>query len=98
MWMNVIIALCGAFLFFLLITGCVLKIGRDSLCTSVTSIVPNVTRCNNTPKQSFLNELLKMYVLMLISLFVKAVRMHRINPGPLHLKEKASTTGCSELR
>lgn len=52
-WMNGIIALCGAFLFFLLVTGCVLKIGRDSLCSSVTSTVPNVTRCDRPPKRYF---------------------------------------------
>ncbi|KAM9425103.1 transmembrane protein 179B [Pholidichthys leucotaenia] len=44
-WVNVIMAMCGFFLFFLLITGCVLKVGRDSFCSSVTSVVPNVTRC-----------------------------------------------------
>lgn len=43
--MNLIIAACGAFLFFLLISGCMLKIGRDTLCHSVTSNVPNVTSC-----------------------------------------------------
>ncbi|KAI3376509.1 hypothetical protein L3Q82_016966, partial [Scortum barcoo] len=46
MWMNLIVAVCGAFLFFLLITGCMLKkIGRDSLCNSVIQSVPNITRC-----------------------------------------------------
>ncbi|XP_051284910.1 transmembrane protein 179B [Dicentrarchus labrax] len=45
MWMNLIVAVCGAFLFFLLITGCMLKIGRDSLCNSVIHAVPNITRC-----------------------------------------------------
>ncbi|CAG04604.1 unnamed protein product [Tetraodon nigroviridis] len=52
-WMNVIIALSGAFLFFLLVTGCVLKIGRDSLCSSVTSVVPNVTSCENAQNKSW---------------------------------------------
>ncbi len=42
--MNLIVAVCGAFLFFLLITGCMLKIGRDSLCNSVIQAVPNITR------------------------------------------------------
>uniref|UniRef100_A0A3Q0TFY9 Transmembrane protein 179Ba n=1 Tax=Amphilophus citrinellus TaxID=61819 RepID=A0A3Q0TFY9_AMPCI len=44
-WMNVIIVVCGIFLFFLLVTGCMLKIGRDSLCASIAHTVPNVTRC-----------------------------------------------------
>ena len=70
--MNVIIALCGAFLFLLLIAGCVLKIGRDSLCSSVTSTVPNVTKCNNTQKRHCQNELLKMSDLMLVAFFCKS--------------------------
>lgn len=45
-WMNVNLAVCGVSLFFLLITGCVLKIGRDSLCDSVLRAVPNMTRWN----------------------------------------------------
>ncbi|KAM3590985.1 uncharacterized protein V6R79_020076 [Siganus canaliculatus] len=47
MWMNLIVAACGAFLFFLLISGCMLKIGRDSLCKSVLQTVPNITRCED---------------------------------------------------
>lgn len=43
-WINGILVVCGAFLFFLLVSGCILKIGRDSLCNSVIQIVPNVTR------------------------------------------------------
>ncbi|XP_024143371.1 transmembrane protein 179B [Oryzias melastigma] len=45
MWMNSIIIVCGVFLFFLLITGCMLKIGRDSLCDSILHTVPNITSC-----------------------------------------------------
>lgn len=45
-WANVNVAVCGVFLFFLLVTGCVLKIGRDSLCDSVLHTVPNMTRWN----------------------------------------------------
>ncbi|XP_071333866.1 transmembrane protein 179B [Trachinotus anak] len=44
-WMNLIMAVCGVFLFFLLVTGCMLKIGRDSLCNSIIQSVPNITRC-----------------------------------------------------
>ncbi|XP_047465858.1 transmembrane protein 179B [Mugil cephalus] len=45
MSMNVVVVLCGVFLFFLLITGCMLKIGRDSLCSSITKTVTNITSC-----------------------------------------------------
>ncbi|XP_077401225.1 transmembrane protein 179B isoform X2 [Vanacampus margaritifer] len=44
-WMNVALVVCGVFLFFLLISGCMLKIGRDTLCNSVTASVPNITSC-----------------------------------------------------
>uniref|UniRef100_H3D654 Transmembrane protein 179Ba n=1 Tax=Tetraodon nigroviridis TaxID=99883 RepID=H3D654_TETNG len=77
-WMNVIIALSGAFLFFLLVTGCVLKIGRDSLCSSVTSVVPNVTSCENAQNKSwaspikggrFYNSLLKAETAVWVNFF-----------------------------
>uniref|UniRef100_A0A668A396 Transmembrane protein 179Ba n=2 Tax=Myripristis murdjan TaxID=586833 RepID=A0A668A396_9TELE len=45
MWLNLTLGVCGVFLFFLLISGCMLKIGRDTLCNSVTSAVPNITSC-----------------------------------------------------
>lgn len=45
MWMNLTLGVSGVFLFFLLITGCILKIGRDSLCTSIIHTVPNITSC-----------------------------------------------------
>uniref|UniRef100_A0A3P9KTH7 Zgc:110591 n=1 Tax=Oryzias latipes TaxID=8090 RepID=A0A3P9KTH7_ORYLA len=45
LWMNLIIIVSGIFLFFLLITGCMLKIGRDSLCNSIQQTVHNITYC-----------------------------------------------------
>ncbi|XP_058482293.1 transmembrane protein 179B [Solea solea] len=56
-WMNLIVAMCGVFLFFLLITGCMLKIGRDSLCNSITSAVPNVTRCEEAQTRKWVSPL-----------------------------------------
>ncbi|XP_068164351.1 transmembrane protein 179B [Antennarius striatus] len=44
-WMNVMLVLSGVFLFFLLVTGCMLKIGRDTLCKSIVNAVPNITSC-----------------------------------------------------
>uniref|UniRef100_W5M2I0 Transmembrane protein 179Bb n=1 Tax=Lepisosteus oculatus TaxID=7918 RepID=W5M2I0_LEPOC len=34
LWMTVSLAVCAVFLFFLLVTGCILRIGRDRLCQS----------------------------------------------------------------
>ncbi|XP_051557590.1 transmembrane protein 179B-like [Myxocyprinus asiaticus] len=43
--MKITLGVCGVFLFFLLVTGCILKIGRDRLCDSVLSQMTNITRC-----------------------------------------------------
>ncbi|XP_038587669.1 transmembrane protein 179B [Micropterus salmoides] len=56
-WMNLTVAVCGAFLFFLLITGCMLKIGRDSLCSSVLQAVSNVTRCEDAQTKNWVSPL-----------------------------------------
>ncbi|XP_028843255.1 transmembrane protein 179B-like [Denticeps clupeoides] len=47
LWMNVTLCVCGVFLFFLLITGCILKIGLDKLCESLQQKVTNLTRCSD---------------------------------------------------
>ncbi|XP_019950930.1 transmembrane protein 179B [Paralichthys olivaceus] len=57
MWMNLIVAVCGIFLFFLLITGCILKIGRDSLCNSVLHAVPNITSCEEAQTRTWASPL-----------------------------------------
>ncbi|XP_020499333.2 transmembrane protein 179B [Labrus bergylta] len=57
MWMNMIVIVCGAFLFFLLITGCMLKIGRDSLCHSVITNVPNITSCEEAQTRQWVSPL-----------------------------------------
>ncbi|XP_075943035.1 transmembrane protein 179B-like [Anarhichas minor] len=53
--MNLIIAVSGFFLFFLLITGCVVKIGRDSLCNSVIQSVPNITSCEEAQTRKWVS-------------------------------------------
>ncbi|XP_076828768.1 transmembrane protein 179B [Brachyhypopomus gauderio] len=44
-WMGITLAVCAVFLFFLVVTGCILKMGRIKLCESVLH-VPNITRCD----------------------------------------------------
>ncbi|XP_029310811.1 transmembrane protein 179B isoform X2 [Cottoperca gobio] len=56
-WMNLIVAVSGVFLFFLLITGCMLKIGRDSLCDSVIQNVHNITRCEEAQARKWVSPL-----------------------------------------
>ncbi|XP_068569615.1 transmembrane protein 179B [Cebidichthys violaceus] len=55
MWMNLIIAVSGVFLFFLLITGCVVKIGRDTLCNSIIQNVPNITSCEEAQTRKWVS-------------------------------------------
>ncbi|XP_055757302.1 transmembrane protein 179B-like isoform X2 [Salvelinus fontinalis] len=54
-WLNMTLVVCGVFLFFLLVTGCVLKVGRDSLCDSVLHAVPNVTRCEQAQSRTWIS-------------------------------------------
>ncbi|XP_037116369.1 transmembrane protein 179B [Syngnathus acus] len=54
-WMNVTVGMSGIFLFFLLISGCVLKIGRDTLCNSVTRSVPNMTSCEEAQTKKWVS-------------------------------------------
>ncbi|XP_054609334.1 transmembrane protein 179B [Dunckerocampus dactyliophorus] len=57
MWMNLTLVMCGIFLFFLLITGCMLKIGRDTLCDSLTHTVPQITSCEETQMRKWVSPL-----------------------------------------
>lgn len=43
-WMTISLLVSGVFLFFLLVTGCTLKVGRDKFCESVVSTVTNISR------------------------------------------------------
>ncbi|KAM4713840.1 transmembrane protein 179B isoform 1-T3 [Anableps anableps] len=56
-WTNLMIFVSGIFLFFLLVTGCMLKIGRDSLCDSILHAVPNVTRCDEVQSKKWVSPL-----------------------------------------
>ncbi|KAM9827357.1 transmembrane protein 179B [Neosynchiropus ocellatus] len=56
-WMNAMVGVSGVALFFLLISGCMLKIGRDSLCESVLSRVPNITRCEEAQSRTWASPL-----------------------------------------
>ncbi|KAJ8255058.1 hypothetical protein GJAV_G00200470 [Gymnothorax javanicus] len=46
LWVNLTIAVSIVYLFFLLVTGCILKIGRNQLCESIIHL-PNITRCED---------------------------------------------------
>nr|XP_061811003.1 transmembrane protein 179B-like [Nerophis lumbriciformis] len=54
-WMNLVVFMCGVFLFFLLISGCVLKIGRDTLCDSVMRSVSNISSCEEAQTKKWVS-------------------------------------------
>ncbi|XP_077597757.1 transmembrane protein 179B isoform X1 [Stigmatopora nigra] len=54
-WANVALVNCGVFLFFLLISGCVLKMGRDSLCDSVLRSTSNISSCEEAQTKKWLS-------------------------------------------
>ncbi|KAM8898993.1 transmembrane protein 179B isoform 1-T4 [Spinachia spinachia] len=56
-WLNLIVGASGFFLFFLLITGCMVKMGRDALCNSLTQSVPNVTSCDEAQTRKWVSPL-----------------------------------------
>ncbi|XP_066502665.1 transmembrane protein 179B [Hoplias malabaricus] len=51
--LNVSLGVCGLLLFFLLVSGCVLKIGRDSLCLSVLHNVPAISDCEEAQNKTW---------------------------------------------
>uniref|UniRef100_A0AAY5EU14 Transmembrane protein 179B n=1 Tax=Electrophorus electricus TaxID=8005 RepID=A0AAY5EU14_ELEEL len=51
MWLNVSLGMCGLLMFLLLVSGCIVRIGRDSLCLSALHNVPSISRCSHpSPK------------------------------------------------
>ncbi|CAL8327150.1 unnamed protein product [Lota lota] len=52
-WMTLNLGVCVVFLFFLLISGCILKIGRDSLCSSIVKAVDKFTSCEQAQEAAW---------------------------------------------
>ncbi|XP_066575085.1 transmembrane protein 179B [Amia ocellicauda] len=52
-WMWVSLAVAGVFLFFLLVSGCVLRIGRDTLCQASTKDMLMVKSCQDIERQNW---------------------------------------------
>ncbi|KAG7330246.1 hypothetical protein KOW79_006468 [Hemibagrus wyckioides] len=57
-WMTFSLLVSGVFLFFLLVTGCILKVGRDKFCESVIKTVPNISRCDGAQSQKWKSPLI----------------------------------------
>ncbi|TRY55519.1 hypothetical protein DNTS_014035 [Danionella cerebrum] len=57
LWMNMTLGLSGVFLFFLLVTGCILKIGRDKLCDSLLQTVLDIKKCEEAQSKSWMGSI-----------------------------------------
>ncbi|KAK3567989.1 hypothetical protein QTP86_028583 [Hemibagrus guttatus] len=57
-WMTFSLLVSGVFLFFLLVTGCILKVGRDKFCESVIKTVPNISRCDEAQSKKWKSPLI----------------------------------------
>ncbi|XP_026990290.1 transmembrane protein 179B [Tachysurus fulvidraco] len=57
-WMTSLLLVSAVFLFFLLVTGCILKVGRDKFCESVIKTVPNISRCDAAQSQKWKSPLI----------------------------------------
>ncbi|KAJ8342282.1 hypothetical protein SKAU_G00322100 [Synaphobranchus kaupii] len=53
LWLNVTLGVCSVFLFFLLVSGCILRIGRDRLCLSVLQSMPLLTSCEQAENETW---------------------------------------------
>uniref|UniRef100_A0A9J7YRZ4 Transmembrane protein 179Bb n=2 Tax=Cyprinus carpio TaxID=7962 RepID=A0A9J7YRZ4_CYPCA len=51
--LNTSLGVCGLLLFFLMVSGCILKIGRDSLCFSVLHNTPSITSCEDAENKTW---------------------------------------------
>ncbi|XP_035290344.1 transmembrane protein 179B [Anguilla anguilla] len=53
LWLNVTLGVCGVFLFFLLVSGCILRVGRDRLCLSVLQSMPLLDSCEQAENETW---------------------------------------------
>ncbi|XP_076836478.1 transmembrane protein 179B [Brachyhypopomus gauderio] len=53
MWLNVSLGMSGLLMFLLVVSGCVLRTGRDSLCGSALHNVPSLSSCEDAQNQTW---------------------------------------------
>ncbi|XP_012695568.2 transmembrane protein 179B isoform X2 [Clupea harengus] len=51
--LNMTLVLCGAVVFFLLVSGCVLRIGREHLCISILQTLPSLSSCEEAENKTW---------------------------------------------
>ncbi|KAI5096646.1 transmembrane protein 179B [Silurus meridionalis] len=52
-WLNVSLLVCGLLLLFLLVSGCILRTGRDSLCLSVLYNSSSISSCKEAQNMTW---------------------------------------------
>ncbi|XP_062393502.1 transmembrane protein 179B [Sardina pilchardus] len=50
---NVTLLVCGVVVFFLLVSGCVLRIGREHLCLSILQTLPSLSSCEEAENKTW---------------------------------------------
>ncbi|XP_048093691.1 transmembrane protein 179B [Alosa alosa] len=50
---NVTLLVCGVVVFFLLVSGCVLRIGREHLCLSILQTLPSLFSCEEAENKTW---------------------------------------------
>ncbi|XP_021474238.1 transmembrane protein 179B [Oncorhynchus mykiss] len=55
LWLNVTLGVCMKILFFLAVSGCTLRIGRDRLCLSALHNVPSITSCEEAENKTWVS-------------------------------------------
>ncbi|KPP59047.1 transmembrane protein 179B-like [Scleropages formosus] len=55
LWTSVSLGACGIISFFLLVSGCILRIGKDHLCLSIINSAPTVTSCKGAENETWLS-------------------------------------------
>ncbi|KAL0994121.1 hypothetical protein UPYG_G00117990 [Umbra pygmaea] len=55
LWLNVTLGVCLKVLFFLIVSGCILRIGRDRLCMTALRNVPCITSCEEAENTTWVS-------------------------------------------
>ncbi|KAL4659975.1 transmembrane protein 179B [Arapaima gigas] len=55
LWSSMSLGACSIISFFLLVSGCILRIGRDRLCLSIVHSVPTVTSCQGAENETWVS-------------------------------------------
>uniref|UniRef100_A0AAY4ADU7 Transmembrane protein 179B n=2 Tax=Denticeps clupeoides TaxID=299321 RepID=A0AAY4ADU7_9TELE len=55
LWLNISLLVCAVIVFFLVVSGCILRIGRNHLCLSVLHSLPSITECEEAQNETWIS-------------------------------------------